>query len=122
LAWIVTAVALLQKVGQTTNSPIVINVSKVGDLMVHSFAARPRAAGWSTKAWSQGIPYLVHVGNLKRLGTEGLLGSKPALTGSRHHFRSSPITGHHQTGPVGLFSANNGSDRRISASVQSRFL
>jgi hypothetical protein len=42
--------------------------------MVHSFAARPRAAGWSTKAWSQGIPYLVHVGNLKRLGTEGLLG------------------------------------------------
>jgi hypothetical protein len=36
--------------------------------MVRSFAARPRAAGWSTKDWSQGIPYLVHVGNLKSLG------------------------------------------------------
>jgi len=57
----VAATALVLRVGRTTISPIIINVSKVGDLMVYSFAARPRAAGWSTKAWSQGIPYLVHV-------------------------------------------------------------
>jgi hypothetical protein len=104
----VAATALLLKVGRTTTSPMITNVSKVGDLMVHSFAARPRAAGWSTKAWSQGIPYLVHLGNLKSLGPKVCFGSKPALTGSNRHFRSSPRNGHRQTDPVGPFSANSG--------------
>jgi hypothetical protein len=76
----VAAATLLLKVGRTTISPIIISVSKVGNLMVHSFAARLRAAGWSTKAWSQGIPHRVHVGNLKSLGPKVC----PVRAKSRH--------------------------------------
>jgi len=42
------------------------------------------------------------------------LGSKAPLRPWVSHFRSSPINGHHQTGPVGPVRANNGSHKSHS--------
>jgi hypothetical protein len=85
----VAASALLLKVGRPTISPIIIIVSKAGGLMVYSLAAAS-AAGWSTKAWSQGIAYLVHVANIKGLGPK-MIASGPEYLRRHLEARGSPV-------------------------------
>jgi len=42
-------------------------------------------------------------------------GSKASVCRSASHFRSTPINGHHQTGPIGPVRANIGSTGRDAA-------